>query len=250
MEKRQSKKLKIKQIWTDENQKLKFLLRVWRSFALFQIPGTVLFGVLSIWIFNSYESLNNQKKERILLMDFRGNLLDHEPDSAISSSYIKYAAKKVVNLQENWSYETVEENYKELFREHSTFEFENFLKANMVKSGFVAKIKEHKMVSTFRWDKNKSKATWCSKLQAACALIVGQRYVFEDGNRPISAKKVAYLIISNAVYPTDERPFALRVSRSIIEDRAEDPYSKLEPIFHAAKNGSLPAGMGKTYASK
>ncbi len=228
--------------WSDELYKTKFLKRMWQGFSLLQIPTLLLVSGHNLWLHHNYNTALAKKEDRIILTPAVRSQVIIDYGSSVPNSFVLESARRVVNLQENWHYTDIEENYDELFNVHASFEFSKFLKANLVQTGFIDKVKMHRMVSRFRWDKDYSKAAWSSKIKAVCALITGTRTVFKDGNIPISTTKVGYLIISNVIYPTDERPTALQIDRMIIEDR-NDPYTKLEPLFHAAQNGTLPDGV-------
>lgn len=161
-------------------------------------------------------------------------------EAYLSDTYIKAVSKRVVELLEQWSYESIEDAYQELFKDYYDHGLSELTKANLNASNFVQKIKEHKMVSTFSFDWKKSEFRWCEKIQRACALVTGKRRLYINHNEPFAEKEIAYLIISSGVYPDENNPFAIRLTRLIVDDSSDSPYQNIKAQFDAALSGDLP----------
>jgi hypothetical protein len=236
-------KTQMSVVFKDELTKYRFLARV-------VVPVLIASFVLHLaelglagWLFANNRRLQESRAERLVLVPIAGPgpITVEGKNGQLDSSYILDAAIKAVGLQENWSWLNIRGNYTELYTYHASKEFENFHRVNVEQTQFPEKVEANRMVSTFQIDRNKSRAEWCPKLNAACAIVSGRRYVFINGNVPLSDTAVAYFIISNVVYPTKEQPNALRIHRQVVIDKGDDPAQTAEPMLSAAMSqGVLP----------
>lgn len=236
-------KITEKMSFKDELTKFRFIVKVLIPVLLGLFLLNFVQVAATIFLYRENTKLMESKSERLVMVPIAGPgpIVIEGKNGQLDNSYILDAAIKIVGLQENWSWLNIESNYDQIYAYHASQEFENFLKANLAKTQFKENAKAHEMVSTFKLDRDRSRAAWCSKLNAACAVVYGHRNVFIKGNAPLAEGNVAYFIVSNVVYPTKEQPNALRIHRQIIADKGDDPSLIVEPMFNAAMNtGKLP----------
>jgi len=161
-------------------------------------------------------------------------------EAHLSEAFIRGVSSRVVNLQENWNHITIKGRYQALFDEYLDDRLENRVKTNLELSNRFDYVTQHKMTSEFLIDYERSRFSWCKKLNRACSLVVGTRKVFVNRNDPYSEKEVAYLLITEGVFPDDDNPHAVRFIRMKINDTSEEPYDAILKIYDAALKGVMP----------
>lgn len=224
--------------WLDQNLGLKAENRLLRSiliiivFVLVLSAGTsIIFGV---------QLLKGVNSQRLVLVPGIHRKLVVPAEAYLSDTYIKAVSKRVVELLEQWTYESIEDSYQELFKDYYDHGLTQLTKANLNASNFIQKIVDNKMISTFQFDWQRSEFKWCEKIQRACALVIGKRRLYINNNEPFSEKEVAYLIVSSGVYPDENNPFAVRMTRLKVDDSSESPFTNMKAQFEAALSGVLP----------
>lgn len=229
--------------WLDQNLGLKAENHLLRSVLIIVIGILLLSSVTSI-IFG-FQLMKGINSQRLVLVPGIHRKLVVPAEAYLSDTYIKAVSKRVVELLEQWTYESIEDSYQELFKDYYDHGLTQLTKANLTASNFVQKIIEHKMVSTFAFDWKKSEFKWCDQIQRACAIVTGKRRLYINNNEPFSEKEVAYLIISSGVYPDENNPFAVRMSRLVVDDSSDSPYMNIKAQFDSAISGVLPDATKK-----
>lgn len=209
--------------------------KIWKSVSLCLLIISIVLTISHYLV--STKLVDGIKSQRLILVPAIHKKINVPAEAFLSSSYIKAVSKRVVELQEQWSYDSLEDNYQELFRDYYSHKLMELTKANLLASNRLDYVKEKKIVSTFKLDLKKSKFEWCKKLDSACAVVVGTRRIYINHNEPHTEKEVAYLIIGSGVYPSDSNPFALRISRLKLDDTSESPYENILSQFDAAMKG-------------
>lgn len=231
-------------LFKNQLQKTKFLLRVATIIAGISVVLNFSQAFLTIPLFNSYQEMKDSKLQNTIV-----KLIGvHMPEpitipgesGKIHESYLKSIAIRVVNLHENWSWLNVKENYDEIIKYHASLRYENFLKGNLEQTGLISQIEKHRMIANFVVDREKTKASWCKELGAACVVVTGRRKVFTDGNKPLDDTDVAYFILSNAVMPNEQNLNALQIERLIVIDKGKNKYERAVALYEAALKGKLP----------
>ena len=143
--------------WTDELFQSKKELRIWKKVVAVLSGLILVLGVTNIWLVKySVQELNSQ---RLLLVapGFDVGPVEVPADAKISPNVMKFFAKRVVTLNEQWSYESIEDNFSDLFEYYYSKELEELTKANLLSSQRIKLIQSKKMISTFRFDWKKIK---------------------------------------------------------------------------------------------
>lgn len=229
--------------WLDQNLGLKAENHLLRS-VLIIVIGVLLLSSLTSIIFG-FQLMKGINSQRLVLVPGIHRKLVVPAEAYLSDTYIKAVSKRVVELLEQWTYESIEDSYQELFKDYYDHGLTQLTKANLTASNFVQKIIEHKMVSTFAFDWKRSEFRWCDQIQRACAIVTGKRRLYINNNEPFAEKEVAYLIISSGVYPDENNPFAVRMTRLIVDDTSDSPYLNIKAQFDAALSGVLPDAAKK-----
>lgn len=224
--------------WLNELEGKEFQVKTWRSVALVAIFSSAILGIATLIL--AIKVLYDFKRERLVLIPSIQRKLVVPAESYISNSFVRAAANRVVELQEQWSYETIEDHYQELFQMYYSHRLEELTRANLTSSRRYEYVRKNKMVSTFEFDQSKSEFSWCEKLKRACAMVFGKRRIYINHNEPYSEKNVAYLLLAESIWPTEEHPHALKFSRVKIDDSSEKPYENIKKQFYAAKEGVMP----------
>lgn len=207
-------------------------LRLWRSIATWTCCGMLPLSILCVFLV--VQNISNLDRTKFILSPAVERFEIATVDQ-VTDSYIQAAFEHVASRNSSWTFESIEENYDDLFKNYYSQDLVTRTKANLAQSDRVSYVKQNKMVSTFKIDREKSEYTWCAALNLACGLVVGKEGVFIDGNQPYRSEEVAYLIFSESIYPTRTNPFAIRVTRLAIGD-----YEPLRKALTAAKEGRLP----------
>jgi len=206
--------------------------RLWRSIAAWTtgacLPLALLVVGLAIW------NIKNADRTQVILSP-AVQRFEIATMGQVTDSYIKAAFEHVAERNSSWTYDTVEENYRDLFEHYYSNDLVTRTKANLAESGRFDQVHQNKMVSTYKIDRDRSEYTWCQALNLACGLVVGQQTLYIEGNQPFRSENIAYLIFSESIYPTKNNPFALRITRLVIGD-----YEPLKKALEAAKKGELP----------
>ncbi|MBF0206348.1 MAG: hypothetical protein HQK53_05610 [Oligoflexia bacterium] len=224
--------------WLDKLVGAQIEVRCWRSMAFAATTVSIcLTVVIVILVFKLLDDVKNQKLVLVPAIQRKMTVLN---DSSLTDSFVRSVSMRVVELQEQWTYQSLEDNYQELFSSYYSHGLQELTKANLLSSDRYNHVKNHQMVSTFRIDWKRSKFGWSEKLKRAVSLVVGQRSIFINHNEPYSEKEVGYLLIANGVIPDENTPFAVRMDRMKIDDSSEDPYSNLVKQYEAAMNGVMP----------
>ncbi len=221
--------------WLDRLEGSQYQLKVWRSVALLAMILAGTLGVSTLLL--AIKAINDFKAERLVLVPALQRKLEIPAQSYISNSYVEAVSRRIVELQEQWSYNSIQDNYDELFKTYYSNKLVELTKANLISTDRFSYVRENRIVSTFDMDDKKSEFLWCEKIKRACALIVGKRSIFINNNEPYSEKEVAYLILGQSVWPDENNPFALKVSRVKVDDSSVDPYMNMKKQLEAAKNG-------------
>lgn len=207
-------------------------VRLWRSVATLTagacVPLALLVVGMAVW------NMQNADQTKVILSPAVQRFEVATPGQ-VTDSYIKAAFEHVAERNSSWTYESVEENYKELFASYYSNDLATRTQANLAQSDRFAQIRKNRMVSTFKIDQERSEYTWCEALNLACGLVVGQQTLFIDGNQPFRSEAIAYLIFSESIFPTRTNPFSLKVTRLVIGE-----YESLKKALEAAKKGDLP----------
>lgn len=230
--------MEVNKSWLNELEGLNYQLRIWKSVAVISTSASVLLGAGTLFL--AIQNANDFKNERLVLVPALQRKLVIPAESYISNTFVEAASNRVVELQESWTYESVEDHYDELFKTYYGHNLSELTKANLIATNRFQYIKKNNMVSTFRIDKKKSSYSWCSKLKRACALVTGTRRIYINNNEIYSKNEVSYLLLSESVWPTEDHPHALKFSRIKIDDSSENSYEKTKAQFDAAKKGVLP----------
>ena len=224
--------------WLDSLEGLNYKLKIWQSIAVLSSISCVLLGASTLYL--AIQNANDFKNERLVLVPALQRKLVIPAESYISETFVEAASNRVVELQESWTYESVSDHYDELFKTYYGHSLTELTKANLISTNRIEYIKNNKMISTFRIDKDKSEYSWCTKLNRACALVTGTRRIYINNNEIYSKNKVSYLLLSESVWPTEDHPHALKFSRIKISDSSENSFEKIKAQFEAAKKGVLP----------
>lgn len=229
--------------WLDQNLGLRAENKLLRTILLLLILALFFASITSITF--GFHLLKGVNSQRLVLVPGIHRKLVIPSEAFLSDSYIRAVSKRVVELNEQWTYESIEDSYTELFKEYYDHGLTELTKANLLSSNQIQKVIENKMISTFQFDWKKSEFKWCEHLQRACALVAGKRRLYINNNEPYSEKDVAYLIISSGVYPDENNPFAVRMTRLKVDDSSENPYTSIKTQFDAALSGVLPDAKNK-----
>lgn len=223
--------------WLDRLEGTDYQLKVWRSVALVLMVLSVGLGVSTLLL--AIKTLNDFKSERLVLVPALQRKLVVPAQSYISNSFVKAVSNRIIELQEQWSYESIEDNFKELFETYYDHRLTELTKANLKATDRFNYVKDNRIVSTFDIDTKRSEYLWCKKLNRACALIVGKRSIYVNNNEPYSEKEVAYLILAQSVWPDENNPFALKIARVKIDDFSANPFENLKRQLESAKKGVI-----------
>lgn len=229
--------------WLDQNLGLKAENHLLRSVLLILILGMILSATTSI-VFG-FQLLKGINSQRLILVPGIHRKLVVPAEAFLSDTYIKAVSKRVVELLEQWTYESIQDSYQELFKDYYDHGLTQLTKANLMSSNFIQKVIDNKMVSTFQFDWKRSDFKWCEQIQRACAIVVGKRRLYLNHNEPFAEKEVAYLIVSSGVYPDENNPFAIRMTRLKVDDSSESPYMNIKAQFDSALSGVLPDANNK-----
>ena len=226
--------------WTNKLLMVESEKKLWKKISqgsFFLI--TLLIITLS---FISYHYFSKANTQRLLLVapSLGVGPIEVESDASITDHIAKTVSKKIVDLNENWTYESLEENFKELFQYYYDKNLTELTQSNLLSSDRLNYVKKNKMISVFNIDWERSKVAWCSHLKRSCSLIVGSRKIFINNNDLHKEKEVAYLIFSQAIFPTLENPHAIRVKRLKVDDYSQEPYRNLLKQYESAMRGVLP----------
>lgn len=230
--------------WLDKLLGTQVEMRSWRAFAF--ITTTLSLLLTGAVVFLVHQLINDTKNQKLVLIPALQRKMTVVADSYLTESFIKSICMRVVELQEQWSYETIADNYQELFKYYYSHGLEELTRANLTASDRYNYANQNKMVSVFRFDWAKSRFAWSEKLGRAVGLVSGKRSIFINNNETYSEKDVAYLLISYGVYPDDNNPFAVKMDRIKVDDISLDPYGNLQKQFDAAINGVMPDETTKT----
>jgi hypothetical protein len=218
--------------YLDELAGAKARARLWRSVAAWTsgacLPLALLVVGLAIW------NIRNADRTQVILSPAVQRFEIATPGQ-VTDSYIKAAFVHIAERNSSWTFESIEENYQDLFRNYYSNDLSTRTQANLSETERFEQVKQNKMVSTYKVDHDRSEFTWCAALNLACGIVVGSQTLYIDGNQPYRADDSAYLIFSESIYPTKTNPFALRVTRLVIGD-----YEPLKKALEAAKKGELP----------
>lgn len=223
-----------KNTYLDEYLGMKLEISFLRStIKILSVVVFLLIGSIFYFQNKAASSLNHQ---RIVMVPAINRKLVIPADSFISETYIRAVSENVVRLNENWSYENYENSVEELCRDYYMREQCELLRTNLRASNRLEYIKENKIFSIFKIDEEKSEYHFCAELKRPCSIVVGKRSLFFNNNDKVAEKEVAYFIVGDNVWPDENNPYALRVSRVKINEE-EDPKSKLSPQLELALKG-------------
>ena len=227
-----------KKTYLNRLQEATYKLSLWKMICISQSFFSVGAALLILVLF--FFAFKGLKNERIILIPGLQNKIEIPANAFVSDFFIKGISSRIVNLLENWNYESLEENHQELYNFYLTKELENQISSNVLSTNRYEFVREKKMVSFFKIDFEHSKFEWCEKINNLCALVKGTRTVFINNNEVFSKKNVFYFLIGDGIYPTNEHPFAVKISRLIMDDSGSaDAGKKMEDHFYMAKEGSL-----------
>lgn len=206
------------------------------SLALLSFIFLIIFmgGLIAYLLSKASDNLSNQ---RIVLVPAIHQRLEYPANSYISETYIQAVSNRIVELNESWSYDTYTNNINELCRDYYQNNLCVITKSALASTNREDYILKNRVVSQFVIDKDKSRYHFCEALKRPCSLVVGKRRLFFNYNETVTEKEVAYLIIGDGIWPDNNNPFALRVSRLKINDEGEFPRNNLEPILELALKG-------------
>lgn len=224
--------------WSDQLEGKIYEIKIWKTVTVVTSSACVFLGIATLLLAMKVSS--DFKSERVILVPGIQRSMTVPAGTFFSESFIKGVATRIVELQEQWTYETLEDHYKELFKLYYGHGLEQITRANLKSTDRINYVRKNKMVSTFKFDFKRSEFKYCKKIQKSCSLVVGTRKVFVENNMPFAEKQVAYLIISDGIWPTDDHPFALKAYRVIIDDSTSNPYDNIKNQLEAAKNGVMP----------
>lgn len=218
--------------YLDELAGTRVQLRRWKSFAVWQTVATV--PLVGLVVFLTVLNIKNVDRTQVILSP-AVERFEVATVNQVTDSYIKAAFEHVALRNSSWTYETLEENYEDLFAHYYSQDLATRTRANLMQTGRFDYVKKNRMISTFKIDRERSEYTWCAALNLACGIVVGREATFIDGNQPFNSTDVAYLVFSESIFPTKTNPFALRITRLVIGD-----YDSLKKALAAAKEGRLP----------
>lgn len=196
----------------------------------------IIFGLLISGIYFQNKAAKNLDHQRIVMVPGINRNIVIPADSYISETYIKAVSNTVVRLNETWNYEDYERSIDELCRDYYMREQCELLRVNLRSTKRLEYIRDNKMFSLFKIDNEKSEYHFCKELKRPCSVVVGKRTLFFNNNDKIAEKEVAYLLIGENVWPDENNPYSLRISRLKINEE-EDPKSKLLPQLELAMKG-------------
>jgi len=210
--------------------------RIWRivsySLLVFVVISSVL---LVVFAYLAYGGIRN---ERVILVPGLQNKVVVPASSYISKNFVKGIVSKVVSLQEQWTYESIQDQFDELSKFYYTDGLGNLTNANLISTDRFNYVREKKMISTFKIDYEKSEFDFCEKIQSLCAFVVGTRKLYINHNEILSEKKVFYFLLGDGVYPTEDHPFAVKISRIKIGEEGEDGAEEnVRTLFLMSKEG-------------
>lgn len=230
--------------WSNKLQIVQAEKNLWQKIAIgcfLSIPVLVI-----VLAFMSYHYFSKVNMQRLLLVapTLGVGPVEVEADATITDSITKVVAKRIVELNENWTYESLEDNFRELFTYYYDQKMVELTKANLLSSDRISYVKQNKVISIFSIDWQRSKVGWCALLKRSCSLIVGKRKIFINNNEPYKESEIAYLIFAEAIFPTSENPHAIRVKRLKVDDFSLSPYGNLLNQYESALKGVLPNENG------
>ena len=188
----------------------------------------------------AWRLLDGIDSQRLVLVPGLQRKIYVPAEAYLSEAFIQGVSSKVVDLQENWNHITIRGKYKELADWYYDDALENRVSTNLVASKRFDYVEQHLMASEFQIDLEKSKFSWCKKLNRACSLVVGTRKLYLNRNDLHSEREVAYLLITKGVYPDEDNPTAVRFTRVKINDTADSPYELMLRQYQAALKGVMP----------
>ena len=100
--------------WLDRLEGSQYQLKVWRSVALLAMILAGTLGVSTLLL--AIKAINDFKAERLVLVPALQRKLEIPAQSYISNSYVEAVSRRIVELQEQWSYNSIQDNYDELFK--------------------------------------------------------------------------------------------------------------------------------------
>lgn len=206
--------------------------RRWRSLALWSICSSGPMGLTIAFLL--MQVIANVDRTKFILSPAVHSFDIVSPEE-VSDSYIKAAWEHVAHRNSSWTYETLEENYSDLFDRYYVADLATRTKASLAAAGRVDYVKKNRMISTFKIDQTRSEYTWCKALTMACGIVTGREETFIDGNQPFKSGDVSYLIFGRSIIPTKNNPFSMRITRLVVGD-----YAVMKKALEAAKEGRLP----------
>lgn len=212
------------------------------SFVKGMLKIITIIAIVSIFsnIYFYNKASQNLSHQRIILVPAINRKLVIPADSYISETYVQAVSKAVVQLNEVWSYDGYLNNINELCRDYYSREQCELVRANLKSMKREEFVRENKMFSQFTIDQDKSEYHYCEQLKRPCSMVIGKRKLFFNNNDKVIEKEVGYLLIGENIWPDENNPFALRISRLKINEE-EDPRSKLLPQLELAMKGDKSA---------
>lgn len=207
------------------------------------VSGSMLIVILALsWtlIKQQDEIERKSRSQRLVLVPAIDRKMVIPAEAHLDDKYIEANMRRVIELNEQWTWESIEGNYKELFENHYSHALQNLTEANLLATGRIDFIKEKRMVSTFKIDREKSVFGWCEKLKRSCSIISGERSLYIEGNMPYQKKRVAYFILGEGIYPDAHNPYAVRISRLVLNE-TERAYEEALNLYEQAKSGDIDA---------
>lgn len=223
--------------WLDQTEGLKHQKKIWQSVAVIALVANAIQAISTFSL--GIKVYNDSNNERLVLVPALQRKLVIPAQSYISNAFVKAAANRVVELQESWSYETIEDHYKELFETYYGHNLSELTRANLTSTDRFNYVRKNRMVSTFEFNSKRSEYSWCKKLKRACALVTGTRRLYINNNEAYSEKEVSFFLLAESIWPTEDHPHALKFSRVKLDDTSDNSYENIKKQFDAAKQGVM-----------
>lgn len=224
--------------WDDALFKEMVTKKVWQVATAVSVIYCGIMTYQNIELQKLIEKKSNDQR-LILVPAIQRKMVIPSGEAFLTESYIKAVSNRIVELNEQWTWESLEGNYEELFDQYYSHGLEQLTRGNLMATGRIEEVKEKKMVSVFKIDHKRSKYGWCKKLKRSCSIIIGTRTLYASANIPFQKKNVGYFILGEGNWPTDNHPLAVKISRLVVNDRDEDPYQEMMNIYSRALEGEI-----------
>ena len=146
-------KKQTKKRYVDEYLGLAVQLKLWRGFSILLILA--IFPLSFVIVRQSFILDQASRREQVVLSPAVSRF-DVVSPGKISKSFIKAAFSHVAYRNSSWTYESISDNYQDLFDHYYSEELETKIRANLEITQRFDHAKKSQMVSIYKVDHEKS----------------------------------------------------------------------------------------------